>query len=92
MRIDLNFGNIDQLQETTARRVAENARTAKSREALDKADLSSSGSSVSQLTASAMALPDVRTERVAELRNAIDQGTYQLEPRAIADAMLRDLF
>lgn len=91
MRIDLNLGNLEQLHETSTRRPAESARGAKSIDKGDKADLSSSGSGVSQLTAAAMAMPEVRAERVNELRQAMVQGTYRFEPKAIAEAILRDL-
>jgi flagellar biosynthesis anti-sigma factor FlgM len=48
---------------------------------------------LSKLTAAARALadagPPVDYVRIAQIRTAISQGSYQLDSRAIADAMLR---
>lgn len=34
--------------------------------------------------------PDVREDRVAELKKKIQDGTYQIEPERIADGMMRE--
>ncbi len=91
MRIDLNSGKIEQLHETTARRPAESAR-GKTLDTQNKADVSSCGCSYSQLTASVMDLPEIRAERVSELRNAITEGVYKVDSRAVAESILNDLF
>ncbi len=48
---------------------------------------------LSKLTAAARALaeagPPVDYVRIAQIRTAISQGSYQLDSKAIADAMLR---
>lgn len=92
MRIDLNLGNIESLHRDTTRRAGENSKHVNADNKLDSAVLSSGDSNVSHLTASAMALSDVRAERVAELRKSISTGTYSVEPGAIADALLKSLF
>jgi negative regulator of flagellin synthesis FlgM len=39
----------------------------------------------------AQATPDVRKERVAEIRRQIESGTYQVDPRQLARRILEDL-
>jgi flagellar biosynthesis anti-sigma factor FlgM len=46
--------------------------------------------SVGALQAKALATPEVRQEKVQSLRDAIRNGSYEVDPAKIADAMLRD--
>lgn len=50
----------------------------------------SSAASVATLTAKALDESSVRTDRVDQLRQAIANGTYQVEPAKIADAMIAE--
>ena len=59
--------------------------------ALDQTDLSANLQKVKELKTQLANLPDVRQERVMELRNAVSNGTYQVDSGKIADAMLTDL-
>jgi len=62
------------------------------------ADTSKDGSQNVQITGTARQLsdldqkvrdlPDVNEERVAQLRTAIEQGTYQVRPQHIADQLM----
>lgn len=52
---------------------------------------SSSLSRTAQSIAQTMSLPEVRQERVSQLQQQISSGTYQVDPQAVADAMLRSL-
>jgi flagellar biosynthesis anti-sigma factor FlgM len=45
---------------------------------------------VQQLREHLDGIPDVRQERVNGLRQAISQGTFQVSPGKIADAMLAE--
>lgn len=92
MRIDLNFGNVESVESTATRRTNEGAKELNRTGKQDDAVLSLGDSNVSKLTATALAAPDVRSERVAELRTSISNGSYSIEPGAIANAMLNDLF
>jgi negative regulator of flagellin synthesis FlgM len=47
----------------------------------------STGSSVSALAAQLQQMPDVRQERVAALRQAVQSGQYQVSDEQIADAL-----
>jgi len=58
---------------------------------LDGASLSTS-STVSELAAQIKQMPDVRQERVAALRQAIQSGEYQVSDEQIADALHAQVF
>jgi flagellar biosynthesis anti-sigma factor FlgM len=87
MRIDLNQiapNSVD--RELKAKKAGGKAPSTPSLE--DKASLSTDSLSVSSLEAQALALPDVRQEKVEALRNAIQNGQYKAEPEKIAHAIL----
>jgi flagellar biosynthesis anti-sigma factor FlgM len=52
----------------------------------------SAGAVVSKLVAQVRQLPEVRQERVAALKKAIQSGQYQVSDRQIADALHAQLF
>jgi len=56
----------------------------------DKADLSSEAQQFAELSAHANKVPDVRADRVATLKNAIQNGTHSVSNHQIAQAMARD--
>ena len=55
-----------------------------------EASFAATAGGVSSLTARAMETPEIRQERVEALRQAISNGSYQLDPQQIADAMLNE--
>jgi negative regulator of flagellin synthesis FlgM len=55
----------------------------------DKATLSTDSTNIQALTAKAMESSEVRQERVEALRQAVQNGTYKIEPDKIAEAMIR---
>ena len=54
------------------------------------ASLPGDTANLGSLTALAMQTPDVRQDRVSALREAVRNGSYQLDPGKIADAMLQE--
>jgi flagellar biosynthesis anti-sigma factor FlgM len=54
-------------------------------------ELSADSIRLSSLETRANATADVRSERVAALKQSIDEGTYTVSDSAIADAMLKDV-
>lgn len=58
--------------------------------AQDKTSFSSDGTSISSLEARVMQTPEIRHDRVAALKDAINKGQYAIEPDKIADAMLNE--
>lgn len=57
-------------------------------------DVSQKAREIAQARAKAVDIarntPDVREDRVAELKKKIQDGTYQVEPEKIADGMMRE--
>ncbi len=58
--------------------------------AADKADLSSEAQQFAKLSAHASKVPDVRGDRIATLKQAIQNGTHSVSNHQIAHAMSRD--
>ncbi len=54
----------------------------------DTADISGSVPSISELAARVHAAAEVRHTKVQSLREAVDQGTYQISPERIAESIL----
>ncbi len=54
----------------------------------DKIDISSSAKDVQLATATLKSLPDVRAEKIAALKEAIDSGTYNVPSIDIAEKMI----
>ena len=54
----------------------------------DKVELSPQARQISALSEAAAALPEIRSERVEELRLAIAEGTYRVDPKQVARAIL----
>lgn len=93
MRIDLNSINVPHAEPGTGASSSARGRNTVSQAAQnseDTADLSSVSQSVSKLSEQLNSIPDVRTQRVEALRNAMTSGTYVLSPPRIAEAMLAE--
>ena len=56
----------------------------------DKADLSSEAQQFSRLSSQIANVPEVRQDRVASLKSAIQSGSYSVSNAQIAQAMARD--
>lgn len=91
MRIDLNLSNTTSVEggrtpkQSTATRDFANSSAPQ-----DAAQLSPEIQRVSALESHLSNLPEVRSERVAELQNAIHRGHYHASSEHIASAMLAD--
>ena len=55
----------------------------------DTVNLTSNAKLLERLDKTLETLPAVNAERVAEIRNAIESGDYEIDSAAIADAMIR---
>ena len=92
MRIDINLGAMAELQNQGAARASARSRTPEqTAEPQDVAELSCDGISISDLTAKALAAPEIRAEKVSGLRQQIAEGTYQPNASRIASAMIENL-
>ncbi|MBN2515999.1 MAG: flagellar biosynthesis anti-sigma factor FlgM [Deltaproteobacteria bacterium] len=54
----------------------------------EKVSLSAKGRDIQQARKAINNLPDVRTEKVEDLRNQIEQGTYHVNSEEIAEKMI----
>ena len=89
MRIDLNPSTMPQLDRSSGSAASTNAveDTTQPGEAgaVDVANLSTGSDAVQQLRAHLDSIPEVRQERVNELRQAITNGTFRVSPGQIAE-------
>jgi negative regulator of flagellin synthesis FlgM len=56
----------------------------------DKITLSGPARDIGRLQTEVSKLPDVRTDRVEEVKNAINSGTYDVKGDAVAGKLLQD--
>jgi negative regulator of flagellin synthesis FlgM len=54
----------------------------------DRVELSINSSEIDQLKQTLEGISDVRAERVASLKKAIDEGTYSVDSRKVAEKLL----
>lgn len=57
----------------------------------DRVELSQTARDIKKIESVLKTTPDVRTEKVRALKEQIEAGTYQVEPKKIANAMVADL-
>lgn len=82
------------VDETTTSRVssdkgARESAAGRSESNQDTVALTSRAQLLERLEKSLQSLPAIDSERVAEIRSAIESGDYEIDAKAIADAMLR---
>jgi negative regulator of flagellin synthesis FlgM len=56
----------------------------------DTVDISETAKRVQDAKTRLDAIPDVRADKVAELKNQIQNGTYEIQPDKIANKMIRE--
>jgi len=96
MKIDLNSINLDStnIDRTTLRQANQTATADINAEGTqsenDAASLSLNQTTTQSLASQALSSPAIRQDKVEALRQAIANGTYQVAPEQIADAMIQD--
>jgi len=89
MRIELNSPDPQSFSTETAKKpTAAVANQITSEPVGDESTLAQDKVTLSALATRALALPEVRQNLVDNLRQSIQSGEYELDPGAIADAML----
>ncbi len=56
----------------------------------DEVDVSSRAKMLNRIAAAVDIVPDIRVERVANIKQAIDADTYDITGEDVADALIRD--
>ena len=89
MRIDLNQTASQIANESNPKPVdAENVAASDLANSGDRTTLTSAQQSLNSLVSTAMSSPEVRQDRVDSLKQAISDGTYELDPEKIAASMI----
>jgi negative regulator of flagellin synthesis FlgM len=89
MRIDLNQAASQIANESNPKPVdAENVAASDLANSDDRTTLTSTQQSLNALVSTAMSSPEVRQDRVDSLKQAISDGTYELDPEQIASSMI----
>jgi negative regulator of flagellin synthesis FlgM len=83
--------NIQNVQKPVGTEQAEKAAPAKQPAPADKVDISGRSREIADIMSSIDQLPDVRAQKVQELKQAVDGGTYSIDPQKIAEKLLKDL-
>lgn len=90
MRIDINqLNTAESVSETSTKGKSEATSTSAPQE--DNATVSSDASAVAKLKEQVLAMPDIRMDKVTDLRQQIHTGKYKMDATATADGILRDL-
>jgi negative regulator of flagellin synthesis FlgM len=56
----------------------------------EKVSLSDHGKTAQLIQNTLEATPDVREDKVAEIKKAVDEGTYEVDSKKVAEGMLRE--
>jgi negative regulator of flagellin synthesis FlgM len=89
MRIDLNHAASQIVSENNAKPAdVENVAASDLATSGDRTTLVSTRQSLSALVSTAMSSPEIRQDRVDSLKQAIGNGTYELDPEKIASSMI----
>ena len=101
MRIDSNMmSGMDTLEQTSRKRNVEKVSTTESQNTSavesDAVSISEKGKDVSEMTRTLKELPDVRADKIADLKERIANGTYNVSGKDIAakivNTALEDVF
>jgi flagellar biosynthesis anti-sigma factor FlgM len=92
MRVDLTNSSAGELSsELSSQQVSpQSATQTSSTDAEDRATFTSDSTSVNSLVSTALQFPEVRQDKVDNLRQAVNSGQYQLDPSKIAASMVDD--
>lgn len=58
---------------------------------VDRIEISSKGKEIASIIASLNILPEIREEKVQAIKEAVDSGTYKIDPLRVAEKMLGEL-
>jgi negative regulator of flagellin synthesis FlgM len=82
-------GKADKAQDNRAAAAAKGGESAKSSDAV-KSDISSRAKDSAKARAVATSAPDVREDKIAELKRRIADGNYKVDAGAVADRMVNE--
>jgi negative regulator of flagellin synthesis FlgM len=88
---DVYAQNIAALQNQTTQGSNQNVKQQESVPAVDKVEFSSGSRLLQRVNEAADVMDVQRTEKIDQVRNQIQAGTYEVNPDKIAGAMMKDL-
>jgi negative regulator of flagellin synthesis FlgM len=59
--------------------------------ASDRVDISSKAREIAEIMSVLSQMPDIRAEKVAEIKKAIESGNYDINPAKIAESILNEI-
>lgn len=86
LNIDAYVNNINDKQKTDNASDKAEKNVAKT----DTVNISDAAKEIQEVRKQLDDIPDVRTEKVQQLKNEIENGTYEIKSEEIADKMLRE--
>ena len=92
MRItdNVDVGGVNFQKPEKSKDKASEGKTAEAAAKDDQITLSGAAKEIGRLQAEVSKLPDVRTDRVEELKSAINSGTYNVKGDAVAGKLLKN--
>lgn len=87
------YGNIGakSVTETDTKGKASNTKASEKIQTTDKVDISGKGKEIAELKAAASQLPEVRTDKVKEMKQSVESGNYKVNALKIAQKMLNEI-
>lgn len=65
--------------------------TSKTLSPTDRIDISNRAKEIAELKSAIDRLPDVRSEKVSAIKNAIETGSYVVDPKKIVESLLKEI-
>jgi len=91
MRIDLQTPAAQDIERSSNLKQAERQRASRAKTG-DDAGISLSSDTSQSISAALDAAPEIRSDRVEQLRSLVNSGQYAVEPAGVASAMMTSLF
>ncbi len=91
MRIDLQTPAAQDIERSSNLKQSERQRASRGKTG-DDAGISLSSDTSQSISAALDATPEIRSDRVEQLRALVNSGQYAVEPERVANAMMTSLF
>jgi flagellar biosynthesis anti-sigma factor FlgM len=79
------------IQKPPAVEITDKTSNVKNSAPADKVDISSESKQLADIMAGVNQLPDVRDNKVQEIKKSVDAGTYTIDPFKVAENILKEI-
>lgn len=83
--------NTQKAQKVTGAGEKDRVTASQRKQDIDRIDISQRGKEIASIITSVNSLPDVREEKVQALKEAVNTGTYRVDPIKVAEKMLSEI-